>query len=106
MHSAADHQFLRVVGEFAQWRSVPEAERSPAPGWWWQPAFEVRERQEIMSPISCHHLELPIGSTYAAGGAVLMAALADQTSLPWPDEFPRKRERRQETEVPDRSRGE
>jgi hypothetical protein len=31
-----------------------------------------------------------VGSTYAAGAAVLMATLADQTSLPWPDEFPRK----------------
>jgi hypothetical protein len=38
MHSAADHQFSRVVSEFAQWRAVPEAERSRAPGWWWQPA--------------------------------------------------------------------
>jgi hypothetical protein len=35
-------------------------------------------------------LQLPVGSTYAAGAAVLMATLADQTSLPWPDEFPRK----------------
>jgi hypothetical protein len=34
--------------------------------------------------------ELPLGSTYAAGAAVLLAALADQMSLPWPDEFPRK----------------
>jgi hypothetical protein len=93
MHPAADHQFSRVVGEYAQWRAVPEAERSQAPAWWWQPAFEVRERQELMSPIWCHHLELPAGSTYAAGAAVLLAALGDQTSLPWPDEFPRKIER-------------
>jgi hypothetical protein len=46
-----------------------------------------------MSPIWCHHLELPIGSSFAEGAAVLMATLADQTSLPWPDEFPRKIER-------------
>jgi hypothetical protein len=38
----------------------------------------------------CYRLQLPVGSTYAAGAAVLMATLADQTSLPWPDEFPRK----------------
>ena len=38
----------------------------------------------------CYRLQLPVDSTYAAGAAVLMATLADQTSLPWPDEFPRK----------------
>jgi hypothetical protein len=32
---------------------------------------------------------LPLSSTYAAGAAVLMATLADQTTLTWPDEFPR-----------------
>jgi hypothetical protein len=30
--------------------------------------------------------------------AVLMAALADQTSLPWADEFPRKIERAKKSE--------
>jgi hypothetical protein len=48
---------------------------------------------EEMYDVWCHHLELPIGSTFATGAAVLLAALADQTSLPWPDEFPRKVER-------------
>jgi hypothetical protein len=93
MHPAAEFQFARVASEYAKWRAVPEAQRSGAPAWWWQPAFEVRDRQELMSPIWCHHLELPIGSSFAAGAAVLMAALADQTSLPWSDEFPRKLER-------------
>jgi hypothetical protein len=63
---------------------------SLAPGWWRQPAFEVRELQEVMMPLWGHCLELPLLSTCAAGAAVLMATLADQTSLPWPDEFPRK----------------
>jgi hypothetical protein len=67
--------------------SVPEARRSAARRGWWQPTFEVRDRQELMSPIWCHHLELPIGSTYAAGAAVLMAALAYQTSLAWSEAF-------------------
>jgi hypothetical protein len=93
MHQAAKFQFERVAREFAQWRAVPAADRSPAPAWWWQPAFELRGRLELMSPIGCHHLELPIGSSFAAGAAVLMSALADQTSLPWPEEFPRKLER-------------
>jgi hypothetical protein len=46
--------------------------------------------QHKMGALMCYRLQLPVGSTYAAGAAVLMATLADQTSLPWPDEFPRK----------------
>jgi hypothetical protein len=93
MHQAAKLQFERAVREFSRWRAVPEDQRSPAPAWWWQPAFEVREQQEEMAPPWCQRLELPLSSAYAAGAAVLMAALADQTSLPWSDEFPRKIER-------------
>jgi hypothetical protein len=99
MHPAAEHQFARVAREYATWLAVPEAERSPAPAWWWQPAFEVRERPEPMPALSCLCLELPSGSTYAAGAAALMCALSDQTSLPWPNEFPRKREPGGETET-------
>jgi hypothetical protein len=90
MHPAAKLQFERVASEYSQWRMVPEEERSPAPAWWWQPAFQVVEQHEEMSVLPCYRLELPVGSTYAAGAAVLMAPLAKQTSLPWPDEFPRK----------------
>jgi hypothetical protein len=43
-----------------------------------------------MPPIWCHRLELPLSSTYSAGAAVLMTTLAEQTTLTWPDEFPRK----------------
>jgi hypothetical protein len=52
-----------------------------------------------MPPLSCDRLKLPLASTYAAGAAVLMATLADQTSLPWPDEFPRKIERAEKPEA-------
>jgi len=90
MHQAAKAQFERAAREFSDWRAVTEEDRSPAPAWWWQPAFEVREQQEEMAPLWCQRLELPFSSTYAAGAAVLMEALADQTTLPWPDEFPRK----------------
>jgi hypothetical protein len=82
VHPAAKSQFERIAREFAQWRAVPEAQRSPAPAWWWQPAFEAREQPEEMPPIWCHHLELLIGSSFAAGAAVLMAALADQKTFP------------------------
>jgi hypothetical protein len=100
MRQAAKFQFERVAREFAQWRSVSEGERSPAPGWWWQPAFEVREQHEEMEPLWCHRLELPQGSTYASGAAVLMATLAGQKSVPWPDEFPRKIARGSEEHEP------
>jgi hypothetical protein len=98
MHQAAKFQFERAVREFSQWRAVPERDRSPAPAWWWQPAFEVREQQEEMTAVWCQRLELPHSSTYAAGAAVLMAPHADQTSLSWADAFPRKIERAKKSE--------
>jgi hypothetical protein len=94
MHPAAKLQFERAARKFARWRAVPENDRSPAPAWWWQPAFEVVAQLEEMGALLCYRLQLPVGSTYAAGATVLMGTtLADQTSLPWPDEFPRKIER-------------
>jgi hypothetical protein len=56
----------------------------------------VVTKLEEMGALLCYRLQLPVGSTYAAGAAVLMATLADQTSLPWPDEFPRKIKREKE----------
>jgi hypothetical protein len=38
----------------------------------------------------CSSLELPDGSTFAAGANVLLASLAGQASLPWAGDFPRK----------------
>jgi hypothetical protein len=99
MHLAARLQFERVAREFAQWRAVPKDQRSPAPAWWWQPAFEAREQHEEMSPLWCHRLELPVPSTYAAAAAMLLATLSDQTSLPWPDEFPCRVVRNDEGQV-------
>jgi hypothetical protein len=90
MHPAAKLQFERTAREFSDWSSVPEEDRSAAPAWWWQPAIEVVAQREELPVLICYRLELPVGSTYAAGASVLMAALAAQTSLPWPDEFPRK----------------
>jgi len=90
MQQSAVFEFERAVREFAEWRAVPETERSPAPGWWWGPAIAIFRKPETMPTKWCTELELPPSSTYAAGAAVLMDALSDQTSLPWPDEFPRK----------------
>jgi hypothetical protein len=100
MHQAARFQFERTAREFAQWRAVREDERSPAPAWWWQPAFEVVAQHEKMEALMCYRLQLAVGSTYAAGAAVLMATLADQISLPWPDEFPRKTRRDGDAQAP------
>jgi hypothetical protein len=90
MHTAAKLQFERTAREYAQWLAVPEEDRSPAPAWWWQPAIDVVAQHEEMAAVLCYRLQLSVGSTYAAGAKVLLGALAGQTSLPWPDEFPRK----------------
>jgi hypothetical protein len=57
-------------------------ERSPAPAWWWQPAFELRELRDVMQPQWCQRPEISPQSTYAPGAAILPVTLADQTSLP------------------------
>ena len=67
MHQGAKNQFERAVDEFVRWRAVPEAERSPAPAWWWGPAFEIRGVQQAMPAEWCSSLELPDGSSYADG---------------------------------------
>jgi hypothetical protein len=88
MHPAANLQFERSLREFARWRAIPEADRSPAPAWWWGPALEVRDVAQPMPPGWCARLELGEGSTFADGAEVFLKCLADQTSLPWPGHFP------------------
>jgi hypothetical protein len=90
MHQAANLQFERAVGEFARWRAVPEEKRSPAPAWWWGPAFEVLGMPLPMPAGWCTDLELSDGATYADGAKVFLGCLASQTSLPWPGEFPHR----------------
>jgi hypothetical protein len=91
MQPAAKTQLERIAAEYANWRAIAEDERSPAPAWWWGPAMDALDEPETMSPELCASLELPVGSAFGAAAGVLMAALAGQTSLPWPDEFPKKR---------------
>ena len=90
MHPAATAQFERAVGEYIRWRAVPKDDRSPAPGWWWGPAFEIRDVRHPLPAEWCASLELPDGATYADGAAVFLRSFAGQTSLPWPDDFPGK----------------
>ena len=88
MHQTADLQFGRLVAEFARWRAVPEKARSPAPAWWWGPAFELTGVRQPMPEAWCATLALPAGASYADGAAVFLASLAGQTSLSWPGAFP------------------
>ena len=90
MHQAAKLQFERAVHEFVRWRAVPEPERSPASAWWWGPAFEVLGAPQSMPAEWCASLGLPDRAAYADGARIFLDALADQTSLPWPDAFPRR----------------
>ena len=90
MHQAVNVQLERIVREFAQWRAVPEGERSPAPAWWWGPAFEVRGVQQPMPADWCARLELPGNSSLARrcrdvprrAGRPDLAAMARRVSAP------------------------
>src|SRR5436305_5590863 len=89
MDPAAKIQFERIATEYATWRAVPEQERSPAPAWWWGPAFEVRGALQSMPAEWCASLGLPDGAAYAHGARIVLGSLADQTSPAWPGAFPR-----------------
>jgi hypothetical protein len=90
VHQAARLQFERIASEFGSWRAIPDKERSPAPAWWWGPAMETLDETDTMPPEFCVSFELPPGASYGDAAEMLMQALAEQTSLAWPDEFPRK----------------
>lgn len=90
MDQAAKLQFERIASEYATWRAVPDEARSPAPAWWWGPAMDALDDAAAMSPELCARLELPPGSTYGGGARTLVTALAGQTSLSRPEDFPGK----------------
>jgi hypothetical protein len=90
MHPATKLQFKRVVDEYGRWRALAEAERPPAPAWWWGPAIEVREIDLPLPAEWCPRLGLPVGATYRAASAMIFGLMAPQTYLPWPYDFSRK----------------
>jgi hypothetical protein len=90
MHQSSNVQFERAVREFARWRAVPEPGRSPAPAWWWGPAFEALDVRQPMPADWCARLELADRASIADGAQVFLDSLAGQTSLTWPDNFPGK----------------
>ncbi|HMM90234.1 MAG TPA: hypothetical protein PKA25_13775 [Bradyrhizobium sp.] len=90
MHPAARLQFERMIDEYTSWRAVPEAERTPAPAWWWGPAIQLRDAAQSMPAEWCAKLGLPDQATFARGSEAFLSAFAGQTALPWPHDFPRK----------------
>ena len=90
MHPAARLQFERMIDEYVRWRAVPEAERSPAPAWWWGPAIELRSAPQYLPVEWSAMLGLPDQATYAAGAEIFLKAFAGQDPLPWPHDFPCK----------------
>jgi hypothetical protein len=46
--------------------------------------------QQPMPADWCAGLELPDNASYAEGAEIFLKYLADQTSLTWPGDFPRK----------------
>ena len=92
MHPAAVLQLERMIGEYSTWRAVPEAERSPAPAWWWGPAMELRASSQLLPAEWCAELGLPDRATCASAADIFLSAFAGQTSVPWPYDFPRKAE--------------
>jgi hypothetical protein len=88
VRQAANLSFERIVHEFARWRAVAEDERSPAPAWWWGPAFEARGERQPMPAQWCASLGLPDGSPVAAGVDAILDSLGDQMLLAWTANFP------------------
>ena len=99
MHPAATQQFERMIGEYTRWLAVPEQEQSPAPGWWWGPAMELRNVAQSLPAQWCAQLGLPEGATYAAGTEIFLRAFAGQTSPAWPHDFPGKTDVAEATDV-------
>jgi len=90
MHAAAKAQLDRQVGEYLTWMAVPERDRSPAPGWWWGPALALREMPGALPADLAQKLGLPEGAKPAEAAHLFFDAMADQTHLPWPEQFPRR----------------
>ena len=90
MHPAAHVQFDRLIAEYQSWIAVPEHERSPAPGWWWGPAMALRGMPDELPRDFAQRLGLSDGGSGAQAAQLFLDALARQTALSWPQEFPRR----------------
>lgn len=88
--SAAKFQFRRAIEEYARWLAVGESERSPAPAWWWAPAFAMRQERSEMPPQWAEMTGLLPNATFADAAGLFLQAMAGQTLMPWPEEFPHR----------------
>ena len=90
MHPAARLQYDRLIAEYQRWMAVAEEDRSPAPGWWWGPAMAWREMPAGLPGDFAQRLGLPEGAGHAQAAQLFLDALAGQTALAWPEQFPRR----------------
>lgn len=90
MHPAALLPVDRLTAEYQKWMAVPDRDRSPAPGWWWGPAMALREMPGDLPAGFAQRLGLADGATCAEAAQLFLDALAEQTALPWPEQFPRR----------------
>lgn len=90
MPHAATFQLGRLVRQYAEWQGIASDQRSPAPAGWWGPAIAALHDAQPMPAEWSEVLGLPHGSSRADGARKIIDQFAEQTSLPWPDEFPRK----------------
>jgi hypothetical protein len=67
MHQATKLQLERIAREYSDWMAVPDAERSAAPAWWWQPVIDVVAQQEEMAAILCYRMRLPLARPMSQG---------------------------------------
>jgi hypothetical protein len=90
MHPAAYLQSDRLIAEYQRWMAVPDRDRSPAPGWWWGPAMALRTVPGELPAEFAQRLDLPESVTNLDAAQLFLDALAGQTALSWPEEFPRR----------------
>jgi hypothetical protein len=93
-NSSGPHANLRNGAPFPRTSDHPHRPGGGSPPSKWSRSMKRWKRS---CAIDCSS---PLVRPYAAGAAVLMATLADQISLPWPDEFPRKTRRDGDARAP------
>jgi hypothetical protein len=90
MHQAARLQFERMMSEFGRWQQLPADERSAAPPWWWGSVMAVFDETAEMPACWCRELGLRESASFADGARKLASLFADQTIMPYWQDFPRK----------------
>lgn len=90
IHPATRFQFERIVQDYSRWQAVDEENRSRAPAWWWGPALALRDERQPMPSDWCKVFGLPPDASFADAAHLMLDGMADETAMPWPEEFPRR----------------